>query len=679
MSSKPSVLIVDDSHANRLMLEVLLVGLQLEVHQAANGDEAIALAQEQNLALIILDVDMPTMDGYQVLNRLYGEKATHTIPVIMVCSNYCDENDRLHQQTTYAVDVIHKPVNESILLRKVSAALSMWEQRQSVANLHEDVGAIFTTMHEGVLCIDDSGRIQYADPYSINLLDTSLSDLRGIYFETILEKSHHDIQSSWDQHILALACKGGKTVQVKHSIFWSAVGHKRVVTMVATGLQKYNYSGILLAFKEIEDEEQASKKLSNLSHRDHLTGLDNRQSFEDQLKVLTSMELDGEQKSRAKFAILFVGLDHFRNINDTLGHDLGDQLLKGVALRLTACIGSGGSVARLGGDEFSVLLNDMSETNQAHYLAQQIVQQIDLPFLLDGHEIFTSARIGIASYPECGDSVRSLMTNGDTALHRVKEQNQHRIQFYSEEMNRYHLQRLDLAAQFHHALENQEILIAKQQYADISSGEAASFALQAYWQHPSQGRLPLQQILPQATQTEAGLAVEKWVVERAVQLLQLDAHIDFLSLPLSLYYLQQEDSISFIVDLLTKNAVAASRFRIELDESELVAVPVTILAQLENLTRQQIPLILSRFGSGNAAIGLLRQIEFCAVKLDQNWLQLANQDPKERLLMHSLVRLVHDLGLNVLMPDTDLDLGSGEKGDLVLNAQSVDLPSLHTV
>jgi len=429
MIDVPEILLVNDDLAGLLAMESLLnaaaPGLGFTVLTAGSGQEALRKVLLHHFAVILLDVNMPVMDGFETAELIHSHPRSAKIPIIFITAHYADEMHSLKGYQKGAVDYLLTPVIPQILLSKISVFVELRRknielQRKSdeLARLNEDL------------------RVQ------------TMQDLKRINIR--LEA-------------------------------------------------------------EIIERKQAEEKARELSIRDPLTGLLNRRSLIEHLDHALLLS----QRHDKRFALLFLDLDKFKQINDSMGHEVGDKLLREVATRLVASIRESDIAARLGGDEFVILLEALASFDDISPIANKVSCALASDYHIDGNCISTSASIGIATFPQDGNTVQLLMKNADLAMYHAKQHRRGMIQFFHEELNAEQIEHRQFLQEFECALESEEFVLYYQPKFDIRSGKVSAIEAFLRWQHPRLGMIGVPQILAFSPTRNVLLALNKWMISIA--------------------------------------------------------------------------------------------------------------------------------------------------------------------
>ena len=423
---KVKILVVDDRPENLLAMDKLLKPLGAEVHKVDSGEKALAEVLHHRFAVILLDVQMPGMDGFETASLLHSNKQTANIPIIFVTAINKDEAYISKGYESGAVDYLPKPINPDILLGKVKVFLQLEKQRQELEEVSKELRWIsrknkllLDCAAEGIVGLDKEGKITFINPTGCLMLSGSEEQLLDTHIKQFLFKGEGDVEDNWEQSQINQECLGkGQQLQVAGDMFKFTGTHFPVELNVAAMLDsRKNVQGAVLVFQDITERKKLEDQLMQMAKYDSLTGLANRTLFRE---FLTASLARSERRGKTT-AVLFLDLDHFKEINDTLGHDAGDKLLSSVAKRVQDCVREGDLVARLGGDEFAIVLDDVADSSDARQVAEKILADLQKPHDLGEEERLVGTSIGIAAFPESGKAADELIKAADEAMYVAKK------------------------------------------------------------------------------------------------------------------------------------------------------------------------------------------------------------------------------------------------------------------
>jgi diguanylate cyclase (GGDEF)-like protein len=393
---------------------------------------------------------------------------------------------------------------------------------------------------------------------------------------------------------------------------------------------------------------QRTAELDHLAYHDALTDLPNRILFEDRLTQALALA----QRSEQTLGMLFLSLDRFKKVNDTLGHALGYRLLKEVAERLTSCVREGDTVARFEGDEFALLLTQIGGTEDVVEIIYQINEMLKLPFILDGHELFITVSIGISLYPDDGADAHTLLKNAGAAIYRAKEHGGNNYQFYTSDMNAKAMKRLSLENSLRRALERAEFEVYYQPQIDFNTGQVVGMEALVRWQHPELGMVSPAEFIPLAEDTGLIVPLGEWVLRTACAQNRSwqDAGLAFLSVAvnLSARQFQQQNLSRVVARILQETGLNPHYLELELTESSIMKNAESGVRTLTELKEMGVKMAIDDFGTGYSSLGYLKRLPIDMLKIDQSFVRDVTTDPDDAALVMAIIALAHNLRLKVI-------------------------------
>ena len=405
--------------------------------------------------------------------------------------------------------------------------------------------------------------------------------------------------------------------------------------------------GMVCVVRDITERTYAEEQIKHLAYHDALTGLPNRLLFKDRLTVA----LSHAQRDRTRLAVLFLDLDRFKVINDSLGHNIGDQLLQAVAARVQSCVRESDTVARLGGDEFTLLL-PLNRSDDAAPVAQKILEAIRYPFHIEGREFFITTSLGISLYPEDGTDAEALIKNADTAMYQAKELGRDNYQLFNAFVNAKALQRIALEHGLRRALANDEMAVHYQPIVDFRDGRITGMEALLRWTHPQMGRVPPGVFIPVAEATGVMVPIGTWAMRAACAQAKAwhDAGYAHLSLAvnLSVHQLQSPDLLDRVKEILDETGFPARLLDLEITESGAMQAPEISIRSLYELKKLGIRISLDDFGTGHSSLSYLKRFPIDTLKIDQSFVRDINSDPDTAAIVTAIIAMAHSLRLNVV-------------------------------
>lgn len=411
---------------------------------------------------------------------------------------------------------------------------------------------------------------------------------------------------------------------------------------------KFDFHLLNRAIRYTIERKHAETEIKRLAYYDTLTELPNRLLLVDRLRQAIVLA----ERDKSSVALLFLDLDHFKRINDTLGHAYGDRLLKIAADRILSCLRSTDTVARLGGDEFVVVLQMVADPENVVRVAGKILETLKLPVNFEDHEIYTSTSIGIALYPNDGMSVDELLKNADLAMYQAKESGRNNYQFFSHDMNEKAIHRQRIETNLRHAIAHHEFFLEYQPQLDIRTRAIIGFEALVRWNHPEIGIIPPNDFIHIAEETGLILPLGDWILHTACQQAKiwLDQGNQWLRIAVNISARQfnQENFVSKVVEILRQTELPAENLELELTESVIMAHADRNVMALKELKSIGIRLAIDDFGTGYSSLSYLKHFPIDRLKIDRSFVQDIITDSDDAAIAKAIIVMAHSLKLNVV-------------------------------
>ena len=419
---------------------------------------------------------------------------------------------------------------------------------------------------------------------------------------------------------------------------------------VSLSAQPMRYGGsvcLLVALADIDERKRVQEDMRRRAMHDPLTGLPNREMFLESLERAIAKA----RRRTSRFSVLFIDLDRFKEVNDTMGHHAGDLLLKALAQRLTTAVRQSDLVARLAGDEFVILIEEHGGPEEAMIVAQKALEMLQRPVPIEGREAEVSGSIGIASYPEDGADVETLMRNADAAMYQAKERGRHNFQFYSADLNQLSRHRIEQEKRVRGALDRDELFLEYQPEFDLASGRVTAVEALLRWRDPVSGIVMPAVLMPLAEETGTLPALGNWVLQRALSDLrswEREGLETKLAINLSARQLQQADLADEVQRALAHHDVAPRRLRVEVSEPALMQESDSIHRSVRALEKLGVEVAIDDFGVGYSALGLVRGLPVQIVKIDRALVSTCPNRKECAAIVQAAVAMAHLLGMRVV-------------------------------
>jgi diguanylate cyclase (GGDEF)-like protein/PAS domain S-box-containing protein len=480
------------------------------------------------------------------------------------------------------------------------------------------------------------------------LLGYSREELLGMGPQDVLPVAREDLERNYDSLIASPAADTGEMLTGMKSHYVCKDGTLLPFESTRHVLRSGDTTIIAAISRDIRARLAIEEKVSYLAQFDALTGLPNRNLFQDRLTQGMALA----KRNDWPMAVLFIDLDRFKLVNDTLGHGAGDTLLKEAAGRLRSCIRSSDTVGRLGGDEFAAILSELRKPGDAGLVAQKIVDVFKRPFDLEGKETYVTASVGVTLYPVDSDSAEALVVNADAAMYRAKEQGRNNYQYFTRDMNERAIQRVQMEAALRQALEREEFRLFYQPKVDLVTGKICGFEALLRWQHPDKGMVLPGEFIPVLEETGLIVPTGEWVLRTAC--LQIGAwqkaglKVPPVSVNLSARQFEQKSLKTAVRQILRDTKVDPSLVEFEITESLLMNDPEGAARTLHSLKESGVRLSMDDFGTGYSSLGYLKRFPIDTLKIDRTFVRDISTDADDATLTRAIINLAQTLRLKVI-------------------------------
>jgi len=650
MNSRTSrLLIVDDNEMNRDMLARRLArkGYEIAVTESAHG--LLQRVKQDGTDLVLLDIEMPEVSGLDALKTLREAYSAIELPIIMVTAKN-QSDDIVRALDLGANDYLTKPIDFPVAVARIGTQLSHKRAQEALKESEERYALAARGSNDGLWDWNLSTNVVHFSPRWKAMLgyqEGQIGDRPEEWFDRIHDADRGRVKEEIAAHQKGLTPHFESEHRVLHkdgSFRW----------MLSRGVAVHDASENALRMAGSQTDITEGKV------SDPLTGLPNRLLFIDRVGRLIKHT---KRRKDQLFAVLFLDLDGFKMINDSMGHLIGDQLLLGVANRLEKCLRSSDTVARLGetftvarlgGDEFTVLLDDIKDPSDAKRAADRLMKALASPFILGGKEVFTSVSIGIALSNSAYEQPEDILRDADTAMYRAKSLGKARYEVFDADMRASVLARLQLETDLRHALERGEFRNFYQPIVALASGEIAGFEALLRWQHPTRGLLGPIEFIPVAEETGLIRELGWWNLREACRQISvwrasLIAHPYLtISVNLSAKQFLQPNLVEDIKKLLGELALPPEALKLEITESTVMADPSAAVEMLQQIKSLGIHLAIDDFGTGYSSLSYLHRFPLDTLKIDRSFISGMGDDGEGMEIARTILPMANNLQLDVV-------------------------------
>ena len=641
-AEKPLVLVADDDATHRQVIQQVLEQSGFRVVTAPDGKVALELFAETLPDAVLLDVEMPEVDGFSVCETIRAQETERETPIFIITGREDDESvERAYGLG--ATDFIIKPIALAVLPHRIRYIL------RTCRSLN-DLRGLIRAVPDLIFIVNEEGEVQegLSGPdatHTLQLQALTTASLVNFY------PCENDDRA---RACIKKALETGKPQVYEHALDGFDIHlETRFVTR--------DKNTVLAIVRDITERKNSEERIFNLAYYDELTELPNRQLFSQSLdRTIRIAQRDGQ-----KFAILFVDLDRFKRINDTLGHSIGDELLKEVARRLEKCTRSTDSVARvdsteeggiqlarLGGDEFVIKLYGIDSEETVAAIASRITSVLTPPFSCEGHQFVVTPSIGIALYPQDGLTGEALLMNADSAMYRAKSFGRNNYKFYSETMRTKSLHRLDLENLIREAIDDKQFELYFQPKVDAKTWSLVGAEALLRWRHPERGAIAPDDFIPIAEETGLIIPLGQWVLGEACRQVKVWSTSPGGAVPVSVnissHQFHADSFVKDVFDAISGAGIDARYLELEITESVLLQDADNTLVALKKLKDAGIALSIDDFGTGYSSLSYLKRFPIDTLKIDRSFVKDLHQDADDAAICAAILAMSRQLGLNVV-------------------------------
>jgi diguanylate cyclase (GGDEF)-like protein len=647
------VLIVDDDPVIRIVFAEALAAIGIATDEAESGEEAIAAIGRRVPDLVLLDFAMPGMDGFETCRAMRKLAVSCKVPVL-IATGYREIVEEAFQAG--ATDFIHKPVDPELLQHRVrfliraqATLAKLSESEQRLANAQRQ-----TRMGSWEWTAGDEAMIWSEGIY--RLFDMQQRPGASTY-EAFLHAAHPHDRGALEK-AMREALSESRPLSLEHRIALPS-GTEHIVHQQGEVLRGEDGSPDRISgtMHDITERRQAEDHIRHLAFYDSLTALPNRRMLADHLKRLLNRTKDTDEK----IALLFLDLDRFKRINDTLGHAAGDALLRTVAERLMTCVRTTdtvgrpqdeGAVSRFGGDEFTMVLPGLRSSAEAGIVAHRILKALRAPMVLEGKRLCVTSSIGIVFCPEDGSDADTLLRNADAAMYLAKENGGDTFQFYSESLNRRAVRRLNLETALRGALENDELALHYQPQIDSRSGKIFGVEALLRWQSPDLGLVAPGEFIPLAEESDLILSLGEWVLRTACEQQRLWQAGGLgevrMAVNVSSRQIRKSGFAESVERVLRDTGLDPSTLELEITESAFLGDEHNAVETLLQLRSMGLRLALDDFGTGYSSLSHLTRLPIDTLKIDGSFVAQMGEDTQANDVVAAVIAMANRLRLTVI-------------------------------
>lgn len=659
------ILIVDDEPRMRSSLRLILYGTGCDILECGNGREALAVLKSQEIALALLDINLPDISGLEIMEWI----ADFKMPTSVIMISADDSIDSaIRAMRSGAAEFVRKQSELEEIQHKVNSVL----HRRSLERSHVLMTArleqserlhrfLVESSPDLIYTLDPDGCFMFINGRVESLLGYSRDELIGRNYATIVheEDMDHALFAFTERRSDNRATSNVEVrLKCKNNIYRHFDSRHIVAMLSSIGIydckqegmdaQTKRFMGTYGVARDITERKIAEETINFQALHDQLTHLPNRRLFKDRLEL----SMTQSKRLGGMVGVMFIDLDRFKLVNDTYGHTEGDELLKSVAQRLRGCVRASDTLARQGGDEFTVLLPDLSHAGDAVLIAEKILDELRSPFDVAGQEFLATASIGIAVFPCDGESADVLLKNADIAMYKVKADGKNGYKFFTTDMSSCHHERISLENELRQAIQGQEFELHYQPQFSVSSGRIVGLEALVRWRHPVHGLLSPGSFIDMAE--EAGLinGITDWVLSEACRQLTCWRDRGLGDIRMSVNVSPQEFNHNDVVERIASNVLRyglpANALEVEITENLMLQDVTGVIEKIRQLRERGIRISIDDFGTRYSSLNYLRRFPINTIKIDQSFVRDLSHEQRVSPIIHAIIGIARGFGLHLV-------------------------------
>jgi diguanylate cyclase (GGDEF)-like protein/PAS domain S-box-containing protein len=637
------ILVVEDEFIVAADIQTRLESLGYDVPTTvASGEKAVEKAGTLRPDLVLMDIQLKGfMDGVEAADQI---RRRFGIPVIYLTAN-ADHPTVQRAKVTEPFGYVIKPFEERELHTAIEVALYKHQAEQTLKESEERYRLLVELSPEAIIVQSDE-KIVYANHAAANLFGAASAEtLLGLAVADFVHPDHHENFRAHERHL-----RRNQQSDLKAEKFVRMDGQVRDVEVVMASVTYEGKLAIQILTRDITERRRAETQLLHDAFHDSLTGLPNRALFMDHLKLAVN------HCSRIKgylFAVLFIDLDRFKVINDSLGHLAGDELLVAIGRRLEICLRDGDTIARLGGDEFTILLDGIKDYADAQRVAERVKEVLEQPFALSGRELFVTASIGIKYSGVTDEEPEDLLRDADTAMYSAKALGKAQYQEFDARMHSHAMTLLEIESDLRRAIDREEFEVNYQPIVSLDSGRISGFEALVRWRHPERGLIPPNDFIHIAEENGLIIQIGRWVLKQAcLQMRRWHENLPStrqmkISVNLSCKQFMQPTIVAQVLETLQETGLNASSLKLEITESVMMERGDYAMHVLEQLSEAGVELSLDDFGTGYSSLSYIQHFPVTALKIDQSFIRRIGGEQNGEIV-RAVIALARNLGLEVV-------------------------------
>jgi diguanylate cyclase (GGDEF)-like protein/PAS domain S-box-containing protein len=598
--------------------------------------------------IILLDLGLPDAQGLESIRR--ARAVAPGVPLVVLTA--LDDESMAARALQEGVQdyLIKGQIDARGLLRALRYAVERKSMQEELFEEKERAQVTLNSIGDAVICTDISGNITFLNLVAVSMTGWSHDEAAGRRMAEVFQVLDATSRKT-TPNPMEMAVRQNRTMHLPSNCI--LIRHDGCEIPIEDSIapihdREGRVTGVVIVFRDVSSGQKMALQMAHSAHHDFLTGLPNRKLLNDRV----SQALLSAARNMKKVSVLFLDLDGFKHINDSLGHSIGDRVLQSVAKRLVDSVRGSDTVSRQGGDEFVVLLSEVEDLKGVATTARRLLQVGAEPHSIDHHDLYVTTCIGVSIYPEDGLDAETLIKNADTAMYQAKENGPQIYQFFKPDMNIRAVERQSIEGSLRRALERQEFTVHYQPKIDLRTGEISGAEALIRWTHPTRGLVSPAQFIPVAEDCGLILPIGNWVLREACKQARAWAEAGLplrtMGVNISAMEFRDEDFLEEVFSILKDTGLDPSSLELELTESVLMKRPESTSSVLQALRAKGVQVAVDDFGTGYSSLSYLQKFSIDALKIDQSFVRRITTAPAETTIVTAVISMARSLKLRVV-------------------------------
>ncbi|MBU1621677.1 MAG: EAL domain-containing protein [Gammaproteobacteria bacterium] len=648
------ILLVDDQASSLVLLRELLQGMAT-LYFATDGITALELARQQHPELIVLDIEMPGMDGISVCRALKADPVTRDIAIIFITS-HIDTEHELSSLSEGGIDFLRKPLHAATSRIRIKNLLDLSRYSRQVEAEKEWLRVTLDSIGDAVIATDLDGKISFMNPIAERMTGWLAKDALFRPIEEVMQlRDAHTLEPHWNPIYFALKEQRVVAMALNCQLI-SRTGQLFQVEDSAAPIIDNNGQclGSIVVFHDVSESMALALKMSHLANHDPLTNLPNRVLLYDRIE----QAIKRAEQLHHKSALLLIDLDHFKYVNDSIGHNLGDLLIKQTSERLLSICDAGTTLARLGGDEFVLVLPELWSIDEVALFSSQVHSQFQQPFLLENKKYQLAVSIGISIYPDDAQTIEMFMRHADVAMFKAKSEGRNRTSFFSDELEQQIIHRHQLELLLRETLANHQLQVYYQPKLCLQTGQLlGAEALARMQNHQGQWVSPVE-FIPLAEETGLIGELGQQVLRQACQECLRWQHQGYqvpVSVNIAAAQFANPQLVKQISSLMAELKMPACLLELEVTESALMLDVSKTKSMLGQLKAAGICISIDDFGTGYSSLSYLKKFQVDVLKIDKSFVHEMLTDKGDMEIVKAVISLAQSMNLQLIAEGIEIE------------------------